>query len=61
MNPEPLPTTDAGATAEVAVRLTRAELAELDRFCVRKQLTRSQVVRRALKQHLIERAIGRGE
>jgi metal-responsive CopG/Arc/MetJ family transcriptional regulator len=61
MNPERLPTTGAGESAEVTVRLTRAELAELDRFCVRKKLTRSRVIRRALKEHFAPRVIGREE
>jgi Ribbon-helix-helix protein, copG family len=58
MNRERFPTSGAGESAEVTVRLTRAELPELDRFCAESELTRSQVVRRALNYHLIQRAIG---
>ena len=35
------------------------ELLALDRYCAENKLTRSQVIRRALKGHLIQRAIGR--
>ena len=48
-NRERFPTTGAGATAKVTLRLTRGELLALDRFCAERKLTRSQVVRRALK------------
>jgi len=48
----------SGATAKVTVRLTRAELRALNRFCAERLLSRSQVVRRAFKAHLLERAIG---
>jgi hypothetical protein len=58
MNRERFPTSGAGQSAEVTVRLTRYELLELDRFCAERKLTRSQVARRALKAHLLERAIG---
>jgi hypothetical protein len=61
MNCEPFPTTGAGDSPEVTVRLTCAELLEPERFCAEKKLTRSQVARRALKHHLIQRAIGREE
>jgi hypothetical protein len=40
MNRERLPITDAGSPAKVSVRLTRAELAELDRFCAENKLSR---------------------
>jgi hypothetical protein len=46
---------------KVTLHLTRAELRALDHFCAAKQLTRSQVVRRAFKAHLLGRAIGREE
>jgi hypothetical protein len=53
------PTTGAGATAQVTLRLTRAEVAELDRFCAERKLTRSQVARRrAVKAYFLERAGG---
>jgi hypothetical protein len=52
MNPERLPTSGAGATAKVTVRLIRGELAELDR---------SRVIQRALKEDLAPRVIGREE
>jgi Ribbon-helix-helix protein, copG family len=58
MNRERLPKAGAGATAKVTARLTRAELRALDRFCAERLLSRSQVVRRALKAHLLERTIG---
>ena len=61
MNPERFPTTGAGASAKVTLRLARGELLALDRFCAENKLTRSQVIRRALKGHLIQRAIGREE
>ena len=47
-NRERFPTTGAGATAKVTLRLTRGELLALDRFCAERKLTGSQVVRRAL-------------
>jgi hypothetical protein len=53
MNRERLPTSGARALAKVTLRLTRA----LDRFCTERLLTRSQVVRRAFKAHLLDRAI----
>ena len=43
---------------KVTLRLTRAELRALNRFCAERLLSRSQVVRRAFKAHLLERAIG---
>jgi hypothetical protein len=39
----------------------RAELRALDRFCAERLLTRSQVVRRSFKTHLLDRAIGAEE
>jgi hypothetical protein len=54
MNPERFPTSGAGATAKVTLRLTRAELLELDRFLRGKQTD-------PLPDHLLERAIGREE
>ena len=57
MNRERFPKSGAGATAKVTVRLTRAELRALNRFCAERLLSRSQVVRRAFKAHLLERAI----
>ena len=59
MNRERFPKSGAGATAKVTVRLTRAELRALNRFCEERLVSRSQVIRRALKGHLIQRAIGR--
>jgi hypothetical protein len=61
MNAERLPTTGADESAKVSVRMTRAELLERYRFCAEKQLTRSRVIRRALKEHLAPRVIGREE
>ena len=61
MNRERFPTSGAGATVKVTLRLTRAELRALDRFCAERLLTRSQVVRRAFKVHLLDRAIGAEE
>jgi hypothetical protein len=61
MNRERLPISGARAVAKVTLRLTRAELRALDRFCTEKLLTRSQVVRRAFKAHLPDRAIGAEE
>ena len=51
MNPERFPKTGAGApaSAQICMRLTRSQLAELDRAAAEEKLTRSQVVRRALK------------
>jgi hypothetical protein len=40
MNRERLPITDAGSPAKVSVRLTRAELTELDRFYAENKLSR---------------------
>ena len=40
-NRERFPTTGAGATAKVTLRLTRGELLALDRFCAERLLTRS--------------------
>jgi hypothetical protein len=51
----------ADSSAEVTVRLTRAELLELDRFCAERKLTRERVMRRAINAHLLERAIGQDE
>lgn len=61
MNPAPLPTTDAAEQTgvKICMRLTRSQLGNLDRFCAGNELPRSQVIRRALKHHLIQRAIGR--
>jgi hypothetical protein len=58
MNRERLPTSGARASAKVTRRLTLAELRALDRFCAERLLTCSQVVRWALKAHLLERVIG---
>ena len=57
MNPERLKS-GAGSQASVRIcmRLTRSQLAALDRFCTEEKLTRSQAVRKALKHHLIQRA-----
>jgi hypothetical protein len=41
MNRERLPTTDAGAPTQVILRLTRAQLAALDRFCAAEKLSRA--------------------
>jgi metal-responsive CopG/Arc/MetJ family transcriptional regulator len=57
MNSELLPRTKDGSV-KISVRLTRHQLAELDGFCARMKLTRSQVFRRALKEHLTRRVIG---
>ena len=54
MNRERLPASGAGATVKVTLRLTRAELRALDRFCAENKLTRRQVVRRAFEAHLLE-------
>ena len=55
MNRERLPTSGARASAKVTLRLTRAQLRALDRFCAERLLTRSQIVRRAFKTHLLDR------
>jgi hypothetical protein len=46
MNREGFPKSGAGATAKVTVRVTRAELRALDRFCAERLLSRSQGVQR---------------
>jgi hypothetical protein len=61
MNRERLPTSGARASAKVTLHSTRAELRALDRFCAERLLTRSQVVRRSFKTHLLDRAIGAEE
>ena len=61
MNPERFPKTGAGESAKVTLRLTRDERLEVGRFCAENKQSRSQVVRRALKHRLIQRAIGREE
>jgi hypothetical protein len=50
MNPERFPTSGAAATAQLTMRLTRSQLADLDRFCAGNKVTRSQAARRALKR-----------
>jgi hypothetical protein len=61
MNPERLPTSAAGKSSKVSVRLTRDELLELDRSCEDNDLTSSEVARRALNAHLLKLALGREE
>ena len=61
MNPERFPKSGADESAEIRLRWTRAELRALDRFCAEDKESRSQIIRRALKHHLIQRAIGREE
>ena len=64
MNSELLPATSAKKSVrsrKVDIRLTRSQLALLDRFCAENELSRGQVARRALKEAYLQRSVGQGE
>ena len=61
MNRERLPTSGARASAKVTLRLTRAELRAARPLLRGKVTDPQQVVRRAFKAQLLDRAIGAEE